>query len=183
MAMTMQSPVQLDSLSNGFMGMSLNTSRPAASQVSAKPCTTIRMAIKRWERKEVKENSLPVTQKLHVKIGDTVKVIAGHDKGKISTVTQLYTHNSKIVLKDVNLKTKHVKGKGEGETGQIVQVEAPIHSSNVMLYSKTAKVASRVGHKTLEDGSRVRYLLKTGEVLDSAEDWKKVHKKKEEKKE
>lgn len=61
-----------------------------------------------------------------------------------------------------------------------VQVEAPVHSSNVMLYSKTAKVASRVGHKTLEDGSRVRYLLKTGEVIDSAEEWKKVHKKKAE---
>lgn len=66
----------------------------------------------------------------------------------------------------------------------ILQVEAPVHSSNVMLYSKTAKVASRVGHKTLEDGSRARYLLKTGEVIDSAEEWKKVHKKKgEEKKE
>lgn len=70
----------------------------------------------------MKENSLPVVKKLHVKIGDTVKVIAGHDKGKVSTVTQLYTHNSKIMLKDVNLKTKHVKGKAEGETGQIVQV-------------------------------------------------------------
>lgn len=70
----------------------------------------------------MKENSLPVTTKLHVKVGDTVKVIAGHDKGKVSTVLRLYTHNSKIVLKDVNLKTKHVKGKAEGETGQIVQV-------------------------------------------------------------
>lgn len=88
------------------------------------------LQIKRWERKEVKENSLPVTQKLHVKIGDTVKVIAGHDKGKISTVTQLYTHNSKIVLKDINLKTKHVKGKGEGETGQIVQVPITSHTTN-----------------------------------------------------
>lgn len=56
-----------------------------------------------------------------------------------------------------------------------------MHSSNVMLYSKTAKVASRVGHKTLEDGRKVRYLLKTGEVIDSAEDWNKVHKKKDEK--
>lgn len=65
----------------------------------------------------------------------------------------------------------------------MLQVEAPIHSSNVMHYSKTAKVASRVGHKTLEDGSRVRFLLKTGEVIDSAEEWKKVHKKKEGKKE
>lgn len=153
-------------------------------QASPKFSTGIRVAIKRWERKEVKENSLPVVKKLHVKVGDTVKVISGHDKGKIGAVTQVYTHNSKVMVKDVNLKTKHVKGKAEGESGQIVQVEAPVHSSNVMLYSKTAKVASRVGHKTLEDGSRARYLLKTGEVIDSAEEWKKVHKKKgEEKKE
>lgn len=62
--------------------------------------------------------------------------------------------------------------------GNIVwQVEAPLHSSNVMLYSKTGKVTSRVGHKTLEDGQKVRYLLKTGEVIDSAEDWNKLHKK------
>lgn len=78
--------------------------------------------IKRWERKDVKPNSLPIVKKLHVKVGDTVKVIAGHEKGKVSSVTKLFTHNSKIVLKDVNLKTKHVKGKAEGETGQIIQV-------------------------------------------------------------
>ncbi len=46
-----------------------------------------------------------------------------------------------------------------------------------MLYSKTAKVTSRVGHKVLETGQKVRYLLKTGEIIDSAEEWKKVHKK------
>lgn len=54
------------------------------------------------------------------------------------------------------------------------QIEAPIHSSNVMLYSKEQNVASRVGHKTLEDGKRVRYLLKTGEIIDSIENWKKA---------
>jgi len=78
--------------------------------------------IKRWERKDVKPNSLPVVKKLHVKVGDNVKVIGGADKGKISTVTRIYTHNSKVLLKDINLKTKHVKGKAEGEIGQIVQV-------------------------------------------------------------
>lgn len=51
-------------------------------------------------------------------------------------------------------------------------MEAPIHSSNVMLYSKEQNVASRVGHKTLEDGSRVRFLVKTGEIIDSVEKWK-----------
>eukprot|EP00246_Nothoceros_aenigmaticus_P016930 TRINITY_DN794_c0_g1_i1.p1 TRINITY_DN794_c0_g1~~TRINITY_DN794_c0_g1_i1.p1 ORF type:complete len:142 (+),score=27.25 TRINITY_DN794_c0_g1_i1:122-547(+) len=134
------------------------------------------MEIKRWERKEVKPNSLPVVKKLHVKVGDTVKVIAGADKGKIGEVSRVFTHNSKILVKDINLKTKHVKPKAEGETGQIIQIEGAIHSSNVMLYSKTAKVASRVGHKLLDNGKRVRYLIKTGEILDSPEEWKKVHK-------
>ena len=55
---------------------------------------------------------------------------------------------------------------------KIEQIEGPIHSSNVMLYSKEQSVASRVGHKILEDGSRVRYLIKTGEVIDSTEKWK-----------
>ena len=54
------------------------------------------------------------------------------------------------------------------------QIEAPIHSSNVMLYSKEKNVASRVGHKFLDDGKKVRYLIKTGEIIDNAENWKKL---------
>lgn len=60
-----------------------------------------------------------------------------------------------------------------------IQIEAPIHSSNVMLYSKEKNVASRVGHKTLEDGKRVRYLIKTGEIIDSVDNWKRAIKEKE----
>ncbi|ERM99848.1 hypothetical protein AMTR_s00098p00115780 [Amborella trichopoda] len=137
-----------------------------------KPCLI--MKLKRWERKECKPNSLPVLHKLHVKVGDTVKLISGKEKGKIGEITRLFRHNSTVIVKDINLKTKHMKSREQGEPGQIVKVEAPIHSSNVMLYSKEQKVASRVGHKILEDGTRVRYLLKTGEVIDSAENWKKV---------
>lgn len=55
-----------------------------------------------------------------------------------------------------------------------LQIEASIHSSNVMLYSKEKEVASRVGHKVLDDGTRVRYLIKTGEIIDTAENWKKL---------
>lgn len=78
--------------------------------------------LKRWERKECKPNSLPVLHKMHVKFGDTVKVISGRDKGKIGEVTKIFTHNSTIVIKDVNLKTKHMKSREEGEPGQIVKV-------------------------------------------------------------
>lgn len=133
------------------------------------------MALKRWERKEVKPNGLAVKHKLHVKVGDTVQLIAGKDKGKVTEIVRVIAHNSTVLCRDINIKTKHVKGKAEGETGQIIQIEAPVHSSNVMLYSKEQKVTSRVGHRELEDGSKVRYLLKTGEVIDQA--WKRVAKK------
>ena len=56
------------------------------------------------------------------------------------------------------------------------QIEGPIHSSNMMLYSKEKNVTSRVGHKILEDGTKVRYLKKTGEVIDSVDNWVKVFK-------
>lgn len=59
---------------------------------------------------------------MHVKVGDTVKVISGSYKGKISEVTMVIKHNSKIMVKDVNIKTKHVKKKGEEEQGQIIKV-------------------------------------------------------------
>ncbi|KAK7814631.1 50s ribosomal protein l24 [Quercus suber] len=122
------------------------------------------------ERKECKPNSLPILHKMHVKVGDTVKVISGRDKGKIGEITKIYKHNSSVVVNEINLKTKHVKSRGEDEPGQILKIEAPIHSSNVMLYSKEQNVASRVGHKILEDDWG---------IIDSAENWKKL---KEEKK-
>ncbi|KAF7822849.1 50S ribosomal protein L24, chloroplastic [Senna tora] len=138
-----------------------------------KPCLIV-MKLKRWERKECKPNSLPVLQKMHVKVGDTVKVISGHEKGKIGEITKVLKHNSTVVVKEINLKTKHMKSREEGEPGQIIKIEAPIHSSNVMLYSKEQNVASRVGHKILENGKRVRYLIKTGEIIDNEENWKKL---------
>ncbi|KAF3789052.1 50S ribosomal protein L24 [Nymphaea thermarum] len=149
------------SLSKSFLGQSLSP--------TLYPCQ-----LKRWERKDCKPNSLPVLHKMHVKVGDTVKVISGRDKGKIGEITRIFKHNSTVVIKDINLKTKHMKSREEGQPGQIVKIEAPVHSSNVMLYSKEKQVASRVGHKILEDGTRVRYLLKTGEVIDSSEQWKRV---------
>ncbi|XP_031474697.1 50S ribosomal protein L24, chloroplastic [Nymphaea colorata] len=162
------------SLSKSFLGQSLSpTLYPCQVQRPTQPSPVV-MKLKRWERKECKPNSLPVLHKMHVKVGDTVQVISGRDKGKIGEITSIFKHNSTVVIKDINLKTKHMKSREEGQPGQIVKIEAPVHSSNVMLYSKEKQVASRVGHKILEDGTRVRYLLKTGEVIDSPEQWKRV---------
>lgn len=104
--------------------------------------------------------------KMHVKKGDTVQVISGNDKGKVGEILQTLPKLSKVVVKGVNIKTKHVKPQQEGETGQIVTVESPIHSSNVMLYSEKQKVASRICYTLTEEGRKVRMLKKTGEIID-----------------
>ncbi|MEQ8998007.1 MAG: 50S ribosomal protein L24 [Coleofasciculus sp. B1-GNL1-01] len=108
----------------------------------------------------------PVRYKMHVKKGDTVQVISGHDKGKVGEILQTLPKDSKVVVKGVNIKTKHVKPQQEGETGQIATIESPIHSSNVMLYSEKQKVASRICYTLTEEGRKVRMLKKTGEIID-----------------
>lgn len=119
---------------------------------------------KKWEKQELNKNGNPVRVAMHVKAKDKVVVIAGADKGKVTEVVELFTKSGEILCKDVNVKTKHVKPKGEGETGQIIQREFPIAHSNVMHWSEEKKVRSRIGHK-MEDGKKVRFLKKTGEVL------------------
>ncbi|MEQ9549737.1 50S ribosomal protein L24 [Coleofasciculus sp. G2-EDA-02] len=113
-----------------------------------------------------KTKNAPVRYKMHIKKGDTVQVISGHDKGKVGEILQILPKISKVIVKGVNVKTKHVKPQQEGETGQIVTVESPIHSSNVMLYSNKQKVASRICYTLTEDGRKVRMLKKTGEIID-----------------
>ncbi|WP_353931625.1 50S ribosomal protein L24 [Okeanomitos corallinicola TIOX110] len=107
-----------------------------------------------------------VFHKMHVKTGDTVQVIAGKDKGKIGEIIKSLPETSKVLVKGVNIKTKHVKPQQEGESGQIVTQEYPIHSSNVMLYSNKQNVASRICYTFTAEGKKVRMLKKTGEILD-----------------
>lgn len=108
----------------------------------------------------------PNLHRMHVKSGDTVQVITGKDRGKVGEILRALPKKSQVVVKGVNIRTRHVKPRQEGESGQIVTEEAPIHSSNVMLYSEKQKVASRVGYTFTEEGRKVRVLKKTGEVID-----------------
>ncbi len=108
----------------------------------------------------------PKVQKMHVKTGDTVQVISGRDKGKVGEVIQALPKTSQVIVKGVNMRTKHMKPRQEGESGQIVTQEAPIHSSNVMHYSSKEKVASRVCVDYDADNRKVRKLKKTGEIID-----------------
>lgn len=108
----------------------------------------------------------PVRYKMHVRKGDTVQVIAGRDRGKVGEILSVNPKKSQVIVQGVNIRTKHVKPQQEGESGQIVTQEAPIHSSNVMLYSEKEKVASRVAYTFDNDGRKVRMLKKTGEIID-----------------
>jgi len=72
-------------------------------------------------------------QKIHIKIGDKVKIISGSDKNRTGEVLKLYPNKGKVLVKDINLKFKHNKPNKENEIGEIKQIEFPIHHSNVKL--------------------------------------------------
>jgi large subunit ribosomal protein L24 len=107
-----------------------------------------------------------VSQRMHVKKGDTVQIISGKDKGKIGEILQSFPELSKVLVKGVNIRTKHIKPAQEGESGRIDVAEVPIHSSKVMVYSTKSSVASRIGYTETAEGKKVRVLKKTGEIID-----------------
>ncbi len=104
--------------------------------------------------------------KMRLKKGDTVQVISGKDKGKTGEVLRTLPYDNRVVVQGINLRTRHVKPTQEGETGRIVTEEASLHASNVMLYSTSQNVASRVEIVVDKDGTKKRRLKKTGELLD-----------------
>ena len=107
-----------------------------------------------------------VRTKMRIKKGDTVQVISGKDKGKTGEVLRTLPYENRVVVQGVNLRTRHVKPTQEGETCRIVTEEASLHASNVMLYSTSKNVASRVEIVVEKDGTKKRRLKKTGEILD-----------------
>ena len=104
--------------------------------------------------------------KMRICKGDTVQVITGKDKGKTGEVIRTLPYENRVVVEGVNLRTRHIKPTQEGESGRIVTEEASVHASNVMLYSTTKNVASRVEIVVAKDGTKQRRLKKTGEILD-----------------
>ena len=104
--------------------------------------------------------------RLHVKKGDQVKVILGKDRGKKGEVLKVFPKDSRVVVEGMNIVSKHVRPTQDNPQGGIVEQEAPIHSSNVMLVCQKCNQSSRTGKKILDDGQKVRYCKKCGEVID-----------------
>jgi len=76
---------------------------------------------------------------MKIKVGDNVKVLAGKDKGKEGKVTKTLKKDNKVIVEGINMVKKHVKPRGMNEVGSIIDVEAPIHASNVKLNTKDTK--------------------------------------------
>ncbi|MBR1718499.1 MAG: 50S ribosomal protein L24 [Bacilli bacterium] len=102
---------------------------------------------------------------MKLKTGDKVVVIAGKDKGKEGTITKTLKDLNKVVVEGVNVAKKHVKPNGQ-QAGSIVEVEMPIHASNVMVVDPKTKKGTRVGHNINKDGKKVRVSKKSNSNLD-----------------
>lgn len=112
---------------------------------------------------------------MNIKAGDTVVVIAGKDKfktdkkgNKVKTtgkVLKAFPNEDRVLVEGVNKIKKHIKPSQQNEKGGIVEQEAPIHASNVMILDPKTNKPTRVGYK-VENGKKVRYAKKSGQVLD-----------------
>ncbi|MBM7634657.1 large subunit ribosomal protein L24 [Geomicrobium sediminis] len=103
--------------------------------------------------------------KLNVKAGDKVKVISGKDKGKEGVILKSLPAKERVIVEGVNVVKKHAKPTQENPQGGILNEEAAIHVSNVMLIDPKSGEPTRVGYK-VEDGKKVRVAKKSGEVID-----------------
>jgi large subunit ribosomal protein L24 len=104
--------------------------------------------------------------KLHVKKGDKVVVIAGKDKTKSGTVLAVFPSEERVLVEGVNIVKRHTKPNPANPDGGIIEKEAPIHVSNVALADPKSGKPTRVNHKVLEDGKKVRVAIKSGETID-----------------
>ena len=102
-----------------------------------------------------------------VRKNDTVQVLAGRDRGKQGKVTRVLTKEDRAVVEGINIRKRHTKPRSATEQGGIVEFPAPLHVSNLGVVCPKCGKATRVGFRTLEDGTKVRVCKRDGEVIDN----------------
>lgn len=102
---------------------------------------------------------------MNLKVGDEVVVITGSDKGKTGKIVKVIRSSNRVVVEGIHVVKKHQKPNGQ-ESGGIVEIEAPIHASNVMIVDPKTKKGTRIGHTTDKNGKKVRVTKKSNEMLD-----------------
>lgn len=102
---------------------------------------------------------------MKLKQGDKVVVIAGKDKGKEGKIIKTLKDENKVIVEGINIAHKHIKPNG-GQNGEIIEIERPIHASNVMIIDPKSKKGTRIAHVVNKDGKKVRIASKSKEKLD-----------------
>ena len=100
--------------------------------------------------------------KMSIKKDDTVVVLSGKDKGKKGKVLAVLPKERKVVVEKINMVSRHTKPRRQGETGGIIQKEAPLYACKVQRVCPKCDQATRPAHKVLADGSKVRVCKKCG---------------------
>ena len=100
------------------------------------------------------------------KKNDLVMVIAGKERGKSGRILKVFPRKNRVLVEKINFIKRHTRPSGQQRQGGIVEREAPIHVSNVMVVCERCNRPIRVGRKILDDGKRTRVCRKCGEVLD-----------------
>lgn len=106
-----------------------------------------------------------MSNKVHVKTGDTVVVLSGSQKGKKGKVMAVSPKEGKVIIEKVNLVSKHVKPRKMGEQGGIVEAEGAMYASKVQIVCPRCGKPTRIAHKILKDGTKERICKKCGEAL------------------
>ena len=103
----------------------------------------------------------------YIKKDDKVKIIAGKDNGKIGKVLKVLRKKNRILVENINIATRHTKPNAQTRQGGIVESEAPVHWSNVMLMCNKCIKPARIKMQRLDDGKKVRVCRKCNEIIDS----------------
>jgi len=108
-----------------------------------------------------------IRNKCLIKKGDKVKIIVGKDNGKIGKILKVIRKDKRVLVEKANLIKRHVKPSAQNRQGGIVEGEAPISWSNVILMCGKCMSPARIKMKSLEDGKKTRVCMKCNEVIDS----------------
>jgi large subunit ribosomal protein L24 len=108
-----------------------------------------------------------IRNKCLIKKGDKVKIIVGKDNGKIGKILKVSRKDKRVLVEKANLIKRHVKPNAQNRQGGIVEGEAPISWSNVILMCGKCMSPARIKMKSLEDGKKIRVCMKCNEIIDS----------------
>ena len=103
-----------------------------------------------------------------IRKGDQIVVISGKEKGKIGRVLRVFPQKQRAIVERVNFVKKHTKPSQKNQKGGIMEREAPLHTSNLLLYCARCEKGARIGFKMLENKTKVRYCKRCNELVDKS---------------